>query len=725
MKRSERLIRRGSGGVALGRTERAARRYFWGAALVVALAAVAVWWVPHVLEPTAREAGALSWRPTAIGACVIVALLLWEVRGALTVLVAGIVLLEVPTLVVRGVSLTALANLGQTLLVGLVLGFVGAVVLRLSRSADVAAQGRRAAARQAAAAHGEQSARSQAAALVHDEVLSVLGLAASLVGVDRGRLASQAGRALEALSGITETASPTEPIEVVLGGVVRGVDPAARVEVRGAGDNLARSPNGAGAARPSVPSPSAVSMAASAPAEPAAPAELGMPVPTVHVPLPVVRAFGSALRQALENSVRHAGETASRTVEVVHDGRSLRVTVIDDGRGFDPRRVAPDRLGLRVSVVRAMRDIGGDALVRSAPGVGTRIELWWPTVPTGRARPHRGTEVGWGGEADPPLVRYGAGALVAAFAASQVLLAMLAMPTARWWWAPPVVLGVLLLAVGVLLGPFVERLTTWRAATVVGLVGLAVLIGVAGAPFGVGELWFASAGAFVLAALAFRQRPLIAALGGVLISLMLVAAGLVHEAPALLVSAVTVRPLGVTTLSVGLAATVFALLRRTAAADEAAVAESAQTAWEQSARAELELRGREVLELVGGTLQVIAGDEPLTDEVRERARVLEGLLRDRIRAGRLAAEPLLGAAMRARLRGVDVVLLDDLTGDLPPQIDLDAVLAAAAAALEQARYRATVRLLPPGRQAVCSLVIDGTPIRTPDDEHPETTTFGG
>ena len=49
--------------------------------------------------------------------------------------------------------------------------------------------------------------------------------------------------------------------------------------------------------------------------------------------------------------------------------------VDDRGGGFDPKRVSPDRRGLRESIIGRMERQGGHAEVRSHPGRGTEVEL--------------------------------------------------------------------------------------------------------------------------------------------------------------------------------------------------------------------------------------------------------------------------------------------------------------------------------------------------------------
>lgn len=84
-----------------------------------------------------------------------------------------------------------------------------------------------------------------------------------------------------------------------------------------------------------------------------------------------------ATAEALRNSVQHAGP-ASRAVHArVTDGE-CEVTVLDDGRGFDPEDVRPGRLGVAVSILERMRTVpGGWASVVSKRDVGTRVSLGW------------------------------------------------------------------------------------------------------------------------------------------------------------------------------------------------------------------------------------------------------------------------------------------------------------------------------------------------------------
>jgi ligand-binding sensor domain-containing protein/signal transduction histidine kinase len=80
-------------------------------------------------------------------------------------------------------------------------------------------------------------------------------------------------------------------------------------------------------------------------------------------------------KEILNNIVRHAGATAV-TVEVSIGAQRLRVTVSDDGRGFDTSTAAEGQ-GLR-NMLRRCGSLGGSLDVMSRPGTGTRVTLTLP-----------------------------------------------------------------------------------------------------------------------------------------------------------------------------------------------------------------------------------------------------------------------------------------------------------------------------------------------------------
>ncbi|MBV8463701.1 MAG: PspC domain-containing protein [Acidimicrobiales bacterium] len=90
-----------------------------------------------------------------------------------------------------------------------------------------------------------------------------------------------------------------------------------------------------------------------------------------------LRELLEAAREATVNAAKWSGATEVSLFAEVED-TAVTVYVRDRGRGFDPSTVAPDRQGIAQSIRARMDRVGGQAVLRSAPGRGTEVEL---TVP--------------------------------------------------------------------------------------------------------------------------------------------------------------------------------------------------------------------------------------------------------------------------------------------------------------------------------------------------------
>jgi PAS domain S-box-containing protein len=104
-----------------------------------------------------------------------------------------------------------------------------------------------------------------------------------------------------------------------------------------------------------------------------------------RLPLDVEEAFYRISQEALHNIVRHA-KAEQATVRVWRQGALACLTVIDDGRGFEPTAVPAGHLGIAGMVARAER-LGGGATVTSAPGAGSRVEAQVPIAIGSLAEP--------------------------------------------------------------------------------------------------------------------------------------------------------------------------------------------------------------------------------------------------------------------------------------------------------------------------------------------------
>lgn len=185
-----------------------------------------------------------------------------------------------------------------------------------------------------AAAAAEQHARF--VRLVHDEVLSSLTAALRFEGKPPQLLREQAGRVLSVLGGRAFTASGMITCEALgqqLRALIQGIDPATELQIQ--------CDNG----------------------------ELHTQTADV-----ILAAAGEALR----NSVRHAGDTAQRTVRATISPAMLRVEIEDDGVGFALAAIADDRIGVRRSILGAAAAAEGVAAeIRTAPGEGSKVVLVW------------------------------------------------------------------------------------------------------------------------------------------------------------------------------------------------------------------------------------------------------------------------------------------------------------------------------------------------------------
>ncbi|MBV8630237.1 MAG: PAS domain S-box protein [Silvibacterium sp.] len=79
------------------------------------------------------------------------------------------------------------------------------------------------------------------------------------------------------------------------------------------------------------------------------------------------------VQEALRNVARHSGAAEVR-VELIQDSGVVKLSVSDNGIGFDPSRpLDPLGLGL-VSMGERLRSVGGEFRIRSSPGDGTQVE---------------------------------------------------------------------------------------------------------------------------------------------------------------------------------------------------------------------------------------------------------------------------------------------------------------------------------------------------------------
>jgi len=95
------------------------------------------------------------------------------------------------------------------------------------------------------------------------------------------------------------------------------------------------------------------------------------------LPAEVVAAVSQAVKEALNNVLKHAGTREARVVATGDHQGGVVVTVADQGRGFDVATTCPGR-GITESLRRRMVEVGGRVDIDSFPGEGTYVEIRWP-----------------------------------------------------------------------------------------------------------------------------------------------------------------------------------------------------------------------------------------------------------------------------------------------------------------------------------------------------------
>ncbi len=97
----------------------------------------------------------------------------------------------------------------------------------------------------------------------------------------------------------------------------------------------------------------------------------------LEIPSEVADAISEATIQAIANSVQHAGRGVSRQVVLRNHSEGVKVVIIDNGKGFRQSRVPKHRLGIALSIRRRMASVGGEAHIKSLLNEGTTVILQW------------------------------------------------------------------------------------------------------------------------------------------------------------------------------------------------------------------------------------------------------------------------------------------------------------------------------------------------------------
>lgn len=387
------------------------------------------------------------------------------------------------------------------------------------------------------------------------------------------------------------------------------------------------------------------------------------------LPPAVARALLLAARQAVANSVRHAdptGRGVRRSIALDCRDGALSIRVEDDGVGF-AASARSDRLGITDSIERRGADAGVGVEIRSAPGEGAAVVLRWePAEPVGGGEePAERTGCGAGGATGavflPVMETPSARTIVLIIVAFHLGSVLLHWSEYRITWVSPACFLLLAACTWLLVRRWSGAMpmsAAWAVAVAVGAANGAQFAVIVSRPSPGWDHWTAGAGTFLACGLVLRGRGRQA-----------------WAAMALMVAGTTAWTLatGGSLLVVGAYngghVLTLALWSLTAMwSDRAYRAIGFQQRRLQSLRAQRRAEEETERVLMEARASVARRALPVLREIasgvidegiRTRARLLEAELRDEIRAACFTGTAVVGAARRARARGVDVVLLDD------------------------------------------------------------------
>ena len=433
----------------------------------------------------------------------------------------------------------------------------------------------------------------------------------------------------------------------------------------------------------------------------------------LNLPQEVARALVDAAAEALRNSLTHATGPdrgpIMRTAALRSDADGITITVSDDGRGFDPERAPISRHGVSGSIITRMRDAQGQARIDSSPGAGTTVTLSWnsrTTTATTGASP-----LSLASCLETPEAR----AIVVCIFMLYILTTLIEVRVDSYRRLAPVIAGLLamgLAALALLKRWPAHRMPARAAALVAAIAGGAnvlIVFQIDSAGWPGYTSWCIGAGTTLCCGLIARERPRQAWAGLILIIVVI----------------------GVWTLSTGRnPANIFALgsgqfstlliwyltarisidiTARTAASEAAGAEIAAQRRAHRESEALMRQAMVSVRRRIEPLLTAIADGAPITAGMRARARMLEAELRDERRAPFFTGTRVIESARAARIRGIDVILLDDrgTSGGLTDDAR-EAIINRAARALDDARKgQVVIRLLPPRqRPRLLSIVTD-------------------
>lgn len=440
-----------------------------------------------------------------------------------------------------------------------------------------------------------------------------------------------------------------------------------------------------------------------------------LPAPPTAVSASATRTLLQATREAALNAEKHsAAKHIQVLLSVETRGRrvSVRVSVADDGVGFDPGAVPDGRLGLRVALAGRLETIGGRAEIASRPGKGTTVRLSWagegPRDAARERAPMKAHPLFT--SPPPPSVGYAALVVAALHLLEAIYVAPLMAVPLFLALAAALAMGGLAFGAGALFSSDPPRWWSWAGAVLLVGASVAGMSALPGGEWPRYSTWFVilvAAGAVLL--YAGGARVLAWVVAGVHAVAVLAALfwfggfGPGGQVGVALLAAL--EP----TFWVGVEAVAFRWMRRLwSRVDELdrSVAEGARVNASMFSKTVLqEVWLNELSAEVVPALRSIADTtRPTSDSERIDFLLIEGSLRDQIKAANLASPQLSAAIRQARRRGVEVNLVDNRGGRLPSAARRAAMQAIQDVVTDALGGKIVARTAPPGYHDAVTIV---------------------
>jgi signal transduction histidine kinase len=292
--------------------------------------------------------------------------LAWAIKRGRRAGIGAAIVLSGCDFLVRGERVVVTNGTVLMLLAGITVGYLSGL------AGELESERRRVIEVQAASRERERLARD-----IHDSVLQVLAMVqrrGAEAGGEAAELGRLAGQQESALRTLIASGGAIPPRPVSSGGTIPPRPPLLTGGLPGPpyppGPPAGADSDLRGLIQAAAAGGEAEGVTVSAPAAP------------VRLDSRAAQELASAVRAALDNVRQHCGEHARAWVLIEDEPDAVTVTIRDDGPGMSPTRLAEaaaaGRLGVSHSIRGRMRDIGGEAGFRSAPGDGTEVELRVP-----------------------------------------------------------------------------------------------------------------------------------------------------------------------------------------------------------------------------------------------------------------------------------------------------------------------------------------------------------